>query len=337
MLAARSIARVGLAQRIASSIKVTAPQALRKHTILAGVPTPCQPCSECFKVLKIPPVASLADVTEAYHQQALRWLPEYELEDPEVAEKTFEKLLGAYQMLTRQFESDSEEVLADAGRSLLADRHLPELPLINDRNDLHGIALLGGKSSGKTSLICSLLAVHHGKYPHSNDYKEKLREMSAYGNSWDFPEREICYVSGEIRQMRVVLTDTPPCGMNPREEQPICANISPNSHLHYSAVPSWMRIILRSLAAIASMSPKQKAVGEIAVADLEVGVPLDALVCHQCNAKMVLRRNRVSGNPFFACERFLLTKCSFTRTADVGLEILNGRVSGAKRFPYGSE
>lgn len=85
------------------------------------------------------------------------------------------------------------------------------------------------------------------------------------------------------------------------------------------------------------MSPKQKAVGEIAVADLEVGVPLDALVCHQCNAKMVLRRNRVSGNPFFACERFLLTKCSFTRTADVGLEILNGRVSGAKRFPYGSE
>lgn len=147
-----------------------------------------------------------------------------------------------------QLTAPSEEglVLADAGRSLLADRHLPELPLINDRNDLHGIALLGGKSSGKTSLICSLLAVHHGKYPHSNDYKEKLREMSAYGNSWDFPEREICYVSGEIRQMRVVLTDTPPCGMNPREEQPICANISPNSHLHYSAVPSWMRIILRS-------------------------------------------------------------------------------------------
>ena len=26
-----------------------------------------------IEVLKIPPVASLADVTEAYHQQALRW------------------------------------------------------------------------------------------------------------------------------------------------------------------------------------------------------------------------------------------------------------------------
>ena len=38
-------------------------------------------------------------------------------------------------------------------------------PLINDRNDVHGIALLGGKSSGKTSLICSLLAVLHGKCP----------------------------------------------------------------------------------------------------------------------------------------------------------------------------
>eukprot|EP00438_Fugacium_kawagutii_P024390 Skav213366 [mRNA] locus=scaffold317:427604:431334:- [translate_table: standard] len=42
------------------------------------------PQEEESQVLKIPPVASLADVTEAYHQQALRWLPEYELEDPEV-------------------------------------------------------------------------------------------------------------------------------------------------------------------------------------------------------------------------------------------------------------
>eukprot|EP00435_Cladocopium_sp_Y103_P043671 s1349_g12.t1 len=214
--------------------QVAASQALRKHTIMASVPTTCQPCNECFKVLKIPPVASLADVTEAYHQQALRWLPEYELEDPEVAEKTFEKLRGAYQ------------VLADAGRSLLTERHLPELPLINDRNDVHGVALLGGKSSGKTTLICSLLAVLNGKYPHSYDYKEKLREMPVYGNSWDFPEREIRYMSGETRQMRVVLTDTPPCGPNPREEHPLCAKTSPNSNLHYSAVPSWMRIILRS-------------------------------------------------------------------------------------------
>lgn len=69
--------------------------------------------------------------------------------------------------------------------------------------------------------------------------------MPAYGSSWDLPEGEIRYMSGETRRMRVVLTDTPPCGMG-REEQPICSNISPNSQLHYSAVPSWMRIILRS-------------------------------------------------------------------------------------------
>mmetsp|Transcript_30473 Transcript_30473/g.42649 ORF Transcript_30473/g.42649 Transcript_30473/m.42649 type:complete len:118 (-) Transcript_30473:257-610(-) len=104
MLAVRS-AHMGLVQRmVSSSVKVAASQALRKHTIMAGVSTSSQPYNECFKVLKIPPVASLADVTEAYHQQALRWLPEYELEDPEIAEKTFEKLRGAYDVLTRQFE-----------------------------------------------------------------------------------------------------------------------------------------------------------------------------------------------------------------------------------------
>lgn len=145
-----------------------------------------------------------------------------------------------------QAQDEESQVLADAGRSLLTERHLPELPLINDRNDVHGVALLGGKSSGKTTLICSLLVVLNGKYPHSYDYKEKLREMPVYGNSWDFPEREIRYMSGETRQMRVVLTDTPPCGPNPREEHPLCAKTSPNSNLHYSAVPSWMRIILRS-------------------------------------------------------------------------------------------
>mmetsp|Transcript_42216 Transcript_42216/g.98534 ORF Transcript_42216/g.98534 Transcript_42216/m.98534 type:complete len:400 (+) Transcript_42216:39-1238(+) len=139
-------------------------------------------------------------------------------------------------------------VLAEAGRALLlpADRHLPELPLINDRNDVHGIAVLGGKSAGKTTFICSLQAALTGKYPHSHAYREKLREMPAYGNSWDFPERDILYVSGEMRQMRVVLTDTPPAGTKSREEQPLCASVSPNSALHYSAVPSWMRIILRS-------------------------------------------------------------------------------------------
>ncbi|CAL1171388.1 unnamed protein product [Cladocopium goreaui] len=91
------------------------------------------------------------------------------------------------------------------------------------------------RSSGKTTLICSLLAVLNGKYPHSYDYKEKLREMPVRVLSLC----EIRYMSGETRQMR-------PCGPNPREEHPLCAKTSPNSNLHYSAVPSWMRIILRS-------------------------------------------------------------------------------------------
>lgn len=131
-------------------------------------------------------------------------------------------------------------------RALPADRNLPELPLINDRNDVHGIAVLGGKSSGKTTLICSLLAALEGKYPHSHAFRDKLREMPVHGNSWEFPERDVLYVSGETKQMRVVLTDTPPAGVKSREEQPLCATVSPNSTLHYSAVPSWMRIILRS-------------------------------------------------------------------------------------------
>jgi len=143
-------------------------------------------------------------------------------------------------------QPQDEETEVEVGRAALTEQHLPELPLINDRNDVHGVALLGGKSSGKTSLILSLLAALHGKYPHSYDYKDKLREMPVYGNSWDFPEREIRYRTGEARQMRVVLTDTPPCGPNPREEHPLCSKTSPNSNLCYSAVPSWMRIILRS-------------------------------------------------------------------------------------------
>mmetsp|Transcript_13404 Transcript_13404/g.31813 ORF Transcript_13404/g.31813 Transcript_13404/m.31813 type:complete len:116 (+) Transcript_13404:47-394(+) len=111
MLAAARAARVGLVQKAASaSFKVAATQAVRQHTTaaLCGETGVCNPCQDCFKVLNIAPVASLSDVAEAYHRQALRWLPEYDLEDPEAAEETFEKVLGAYKMLSRHMEAGSK-------------------------------------------------------------------------------------------------------------------------------------------------------------------------------------------------------------------------------------
>lgn len=142
--------------------------------------------------------------------------------------------------------------LGDAGRSMLhplAERNLPELPLINERNDVHGILMLGGKSSGKTSIAFSMLAALEGEYPDTvknRDMGQKKYDMPAYGSSYELPERDVSFISGETKPMRIVLTDTPPCGTTSREEQPLCANVSPNSTQHYSALPSWMRITLRS-------------------------------------------------------------------------------------------
>eukprot|EP00440_Ansanella_granifera_P070082 gb/GFBE01076032.1/.p1 GENE.gb/GFBE01076032.1/~~gb/GFBE01076032.1/.p1 ORF type:complete len:414 (+),score=62.73 gb/GFBE01076032.1/:1-1242(+) len=149
-------------------------------------------------------------------------------------------------------ETTPRAVLSDAGRSLLhplSDRNLPDLPLINERNDVHGVAVLGGKSSGKTALICSLLSAVAGEYPdtHKAENKQKIKDMPAYGNSWDIPsERDVRYADGEVKSMRIVLTDTPPAGTDSREEQPLCMSISPNSTQNYNALPSWMRITLRS-------------------------------------------------------------------------------------------
>jgi hypothetical protein len=129
----------------------------------------------------------------------------------------------------------------------LADRNLPELPLIDDKNDVHGIVVLGGKESGKTTLIISLLAAISGEYPSTKDeeIKEKRRSMPAFGQCYELPEREIRLGSGELRNMKAILTDTPPCGTNPREEQPLCVTVSPNSTQHYNAIPSWMRVTMR--------------------------------------------------------------------------------------------
>ncbi|CAE8728732.1 unnamed protein product [Polarella glacialis] len=141
------------------------------------------------------------------------------------------------------------EVLSEAARSMLhplADKNLPELPLIDEGNDVHGVLVLGGKGSGKTTLVWSVLAAVLGAYPQSAEMKEKRHSMPAFGQTYELPEREVRLGTGQARQMRVVLTDTPPCGTNSKEEQPLCASVSPNCSQHFNALPSWMRITMRS-------------------------------------------------------------------------------------------
>merc|ERR1719343_379752 len=41
------------------------------------------------------------------------------------------------------------------------------------------------------------------------------------------------------------MTDTLACGVNSREEQPLCSSVSPNSVHQFNAIPSWMRISMR--------------------------------------------------------------------------------------------
>mmetsp|Transcript_8284 Transcript_8284/g.18091 ORF Transcript_8284/g.18091 Transcript_8284/m.18091 type:complete len:405 (-) Transcript_8284:82-1296(-) len=140
--------------------------------------------------------------------------------------------------------------LGEAARSILhplADRNLPELPLIDFNNDTHGVLVIGGKGCGKTSLILSFIAAVTGSYPSRRDadIEAKRRSMPAFGQVYELPEREVKLGNGSAKMMRVVMTDTPPSGVNSREEQPLCATVSPNSVQHFSAVPSWMRIAMR--------------------------------------------------------------------------------------------
>lgn len=140
-------------------------------------------------------------------------------------------------------------VLSDAGRTMMlktADRNLPDLPFVDDGSDVHGILVLGGKSSGKTSFVMSLLAAVTGTYPNTPEAKEMRKFMPAQGQSWSLPERDVRLPGGESRLMRLFLTDTPPCGTSSKDEQPMCVTVSPNCSQHYNALPSWMRITLRS-------------------------------------------------------------------------------------------
>jgi len=160
-----------------------------------------------------------------------------------------ESALGA-QLFPNRTSPREPAALTDAARLMLhplADRNLPDLPLLDENCDVHGSLVLGGKESGKTTLILSLVALATGAYPSKKDseIEEKRRSMPTYGQSYELPERDIRLGSGNEKNMRVVLTDTPPCGTNAREEQPLCVTVSPNSTQHYNAIPSWMRITLR--------------------------------------------------------------------------------------------
>lgn len=148
----------------------------------------------------------------------------------------------------------SGAVFGEAARSLfhpLADKNLPELPLHAHATEdtTHGVVVLGGKGCGKTSLIFSLMASMTGKYSSRRDTEEhrKRNSMPAYGQHYELGERDIMMMDGITEKtMKVVLTDTPPCGTNKEEEQPLCAAVTPNSTQHCNAIPSWMRITMRA-------------------------------------------------------------------------------------------
>jgi hypothetical protein len=76
---------------------------------------------------------------------------------------------------------------------------------------------------------------------------EKAQTMPVYGQNYELSEEQAVRMkSGTMKQMRLILTDTPPCGVNGREEHPICSSVSPNSLHQFNAIPSWMRITMRS-------------------------------------------------------------------------------------------
>lgn len=137
-------------------------------------------------------------------------------------------------------------VLSASGRAVLGTLDAsPELPLLTDSNDVHGVLVLGGKEAGKTSLILSLAAAVNGAYPTSRAVKDKRETMPLNGQTYEIPAREVRAVDGTAREMRVLLTDTPPCGTG-SEEQPLCTRVSPNSTQRQQVMPSWMKAALRS-------------------------------------------------------------------------------------------
>ena len=83
-----------------------------------------------------------------------------------------------------------KRMLGDSARSMLrprAVRNLPELLLIGERNDVHGALVLGGRGSGRTSLVHSLLAATTGRYPTRRDevIQAIAASMLAYGQCYE--------------------------------------------------------------------------------------------------------------------------------------------------------
>lgn len=144
----------------------------------------------------------------------------------------------------------SNMVLTDAARAILhplSERNLPELPLVDKSDGVQGISVLGGKGSGKTSLVLSLQAFLTGEYAsrHDKAAHDKRSIMPTYGHQYELPEYCVKLPGGGTENMKLVLTDTPPCGTDSREEHPLVADVHPNSTRHFNAIPSWMRISLR--------------------------------------------------------------------------------------------
>ena len=116
----------------------------------------------------------------------------------------------------------------------------------------------------------------------------------------------------------------------------------PPSSSASAGMPVQGRVRAKGLALLASMSAEKEAVEQrselrqaVTLEDLQIGKPVDGLRCFECGNAMVLRANRSTGHRFFACTKFPVTSCGFTRQVRDGLDILNGEISGALRFPRG--
>eukprot|EP00929_Paragymnodinium_shiwhaense_P118699 TRINITY_DN90618_c0_g1_i1.p1 TRINITY_DN90618_c0_g1~~TRINITY_DN90618_c0_g1_i1.p1 ORF type:complete len:392 (-),score=80.37 TRINITY_DN90618_c0_g1_i1:46-1221(-) len=152
-------------------------------------------------------------------------------------------------------------LLGDLGRTMLLQgqgsmarqdaKVLPERPLMMPgQEDMHGVLVLGGKASGKTSLIVSLLSVATGSFPSKKKdaavFEKMTSAMPLAGLSYELGHRDVRYPDNSLKPMRLTMIDTPAAGSNHPEEQPLCNIVSPNSLHHFNSLPSWMRMTMRS-------------------------------------------------------------------------------------------
>jgi len=113
--------------------------------------------------------------------------------------------------------------------------------------NLHGVLVLGGMGAGKTSLILSLLAHVSGSYPtrFNADIKQKTMSMPLYGQRYDVGQCEMELSEAGKKSLQIILTDTPPCGTDLKQELPLCSNLNESGQDPKQAIPSWMRVFMR--------------------------------------------------------------------------------------------